>query len=438
MTDYELILEEKIRYALYGMLVFLTLFMFIQYLQNQRKSFYIYYALFVLDILLAFEPHLTPVTNAYIHLIEWPGVFLYFLFLNSFLDLSRESWYFARFFRYFKKGFVVVLLVQTSLIYVKENGWFFDTLEWFTHLMDDAFFYFSYIASAFTIVEVFRLRNTLSYYIITGMFFLTAGLVINRIFYNEFGIFPIWIGLFVDLLVFSSAIGYKTWLTEKEKGKVQKEMLKATLVSLREQMNPHFISNCLNSIKRLIQKGEGEQAIDYLTRFSKLHRLVVANFRHQKIPLSRELAICRYYLEMEKLRFKESFQYEVDVRANEDMVSFVEIPPLLLQPFLENAIWHGLLPKKGAKRLQLIVEPGDGSLRCVIEDNGVGWKSSAIPAVDGIAGEKKSTGIANAREKLKIFRELYDIPISLNIIDKTDKYGNSQGVRVEFLIQHHS
>lgn len=359
------------------MLVFLTLFMFIQYLQNQRKSFYIYYSLFVLLILFSFEPHLTPVKNAYVHFIQWPAVLLYFLFLDALLNLSKTSKSFAGFLYYFKRGFVLVFTMQTMLIFIKENGWFFNTLERFTDRVDDFYFYTASVASAFTMVIVYRLRNTLSRYIIIGMFYLTIGLIINRLYYREYGMYPILAGIFVDLLVFASAIGYKTWLIEKEKGEAQKEMLKATLTTLREQMPPHFISNCLNSIKYLIQNQQNDQAIDYLTRFSKLHRLIVANFRSQKIPLSKELAICRHYLEMEKLRFKESFSYQIEVPADENLVSFVEIPPLLLQPFLENAICHGLLPKKGEKHLHLLVEQIGKNIRCVIDDNGVGWRGPA-------------------------------------------------------------
>lgn len=436
MNEVELLLEEKIRHAFYGMLVFLTIFMFIQYLQNQRKSFYIYYSLFVLLILFSFEPHLTPVKNAYIHLIQWPAVLLYFLFLDALLGLSRKSKVFAGFLHYFKRGFVVVFVVHTILIFIKENGWFFDTLEWLTDQVDDLYFYTAYAASAFTIVIVYRLKNVLSRYIIIGMVYLTAGLIINRLYYPEYGMYPILGGIFVDLLVFASAIGYKTWLIEKEKGEAQKEMLKATLTTLREQMNPHFISNCLNSIKYLIQNQQNEQAIDYLARFSKLHRLVVANFRSQKIPLSKELTICRHYLEMEKLRFKGSFSYQIEVSADENLVSFVEIPPLLLQPFLENAIWHGLLPKRGEKKLLLRVEPAGRGIRCVIDDNGVGWRGAGNGTAGVPLDRQKSTGIANAREKLRIFRELYQAPIQLDITDRKDARGNPLGVRVELMIEY--
>ena len=212
-------------------------------------------------------------------------------------------------------------------------------------------------------------------------------------------------------------------------------MMRATLTALRGQMNPHFVSNCLNSIKHLIQQGKDEEAIEYLIKFSKLHRIMVEQFHDQKVPLSKELEICRYYLEMENLRFKDSFTYQFEIQADEDLISFVEIPPLLLQPFIENAIWHGLLKKKGQKQLDIRIQQEESNLRCIIEDNGIGRKAASKRPKPGSGSKKrKSTGIQNTREKIRIFQELYQVPIDLHIVDKFDDAGQAKGLKVEFLI----
>lgn len=434
MFSEEIALLEKFRFGFYGVLIFLSLFMFIQYLQNQRKPYYIFYALYIFGTLLVFEPHLTPIRNAYRHFLEWPVILVYFLFLDAFLNLSGTVENFRKIFLYYQYLFAGAFAGQTLLIYVKENGWFYETLENLTTNLDDGFFYLSILLAIYILYEVSKLRTVPSRYILFGMFFVTLGVMLNRLFYNSLGVYPIWGGVFMELLLFASAIGYQVWLTEKEKGRAQQGMLKATLSTLQDQMNPHFVSNSLNSIKRLIQEGEKQKAIDYLTGFSKLHRMAVNHLRDQKITLSRELTICRLYLEMEKHRFKDSFDYQIEIEADENLISFVEIPPLLFQPIVENAIWHGLLKKEGQKRLNILIEDQKDVLLCTIEDNGVGRVKKGAEEYEG--PHAKSTGIANTREKLKIFQTLYHLPIDMKIIDKKDKDGRRLGTKVQFLITY--
>lgn len=115
--------------------------------------------------------------------------------------------------------------------------------------------------------------------------------------------------------------------------------------ALRAQMNPHFIFNCLSSINRFILKNESQAASDYLTKFSRLIRMVLTNSKQDLITLDDELEMLRLYLEMERLRFKYSFDYNISFR-NETDPENIFIPPLLLQPFAENAIWHGLMKRR--------------------------------------------------------------------------------------------
>src|SRR5258708_26049998 len=122
---------------------------------------------------------------------------------------------------------------------------------------------------------------------------------------------------------------------------------------LRSQMNPHFIFNCLNAINRFILKDESEAASDYLTKFSRLIRMVLNNSRHSLISLDDEIEVLRLYLDMERLRFKNSFDYSIIIMNNELPAGDIYIPPLLLQPFIENAIWHGLMHKEGGGHLSV-------------------------------------------------------------------------------------
>ena len=141
--------------------------------------------------------------------------------------------------------------------------------------------------------------------------------------------------------------------------------------ALRAQMNPHFIFNCLSSINRFILKNESKTASDYLTRFSRLIRMVLINSQKSMIPLEDELQMLRLYLDMERLRFKNSFDYSI-IFTNAIETGAIFIPPLLLQPFCENAIWHGLMHKEGQGILNIEFSMKDNILNCIIADNGIG------------------------------------------------------------------
>lgn len=146
--------------------------------------------------------------------------------------------------------------------------------------------------------------------------------------------------------------------------------------ALRAQMNPHFIFNCLSAINHFILDNQNDKASDYLTRFSRLVRMVLANAGKKAIPLDEELDMLRLYLDMEQLRFKHAFSYTIDVPADL-RASQMLVPCFILQPFCENAIWHGLLHKEGKGHLDVLMNYRAGKLRVTIRDNGIGRNKAA-------------------------------------------------------------
>ena len=168
-------------------------------------------------------------------------------------------------------------------------------------------------------------------------------------------------------------------------------------------MNPHFIFNCLSSINRFILKNETEAASNYLTKFSRLIRTVLTNSKKPFISLEDELEMLRLYLEMEKLRFKDSFDYSITfINAIDDGNVF--LPPLLLQPFAENAIWHGLMHKEGQGKLEFELSIDDRVLTCAISDNGIGRiKAAALRSKS--AEKQKSLGLQITKERLALLNE---------------------------------
>ncbi len=215
--------------------------------------------------------------------------------------------------------------------------------------------------------------------------------------------------------------------TRVRKSLVQKKA-EAEMQSLRLQMNPHFIFNSLNSINSFIIDQQTLQASDYLTKFSKLMRLILENSREDTIPIERELESVRLYLMMEALRFSNAYDYKIDI--DDEIYDFpIQIPPLIIQPFLENAIWHGLMPKEGSRQLLLELKIVSQSLLISIIDNGIGRSKSQKMQLNKVTIQK-SRGMEITKKRI-----YYHNPLnSLKIIDLYSPNEEPNGTRVEILI----
>lgn len=187
-----------------------------------------------------------------------------------------------------------------------------------------------------------------------------------------------WFYCLLALLVFAGifVLFRRRLKAVKNKAALRQQITELESKALRAQMNPHFIFNSLNAIQELIVTENVEAAYGYLSKFSKLLRLVLNQSEKAVIPLSDELATLHLYLELESLRFRNLFTYAVDVDERLDEEA-VRVPPLLLQPFIENAVWHGLMLKEGEKTLRLTVWPEGAALVFSVEDNGIGRKKAA-------------------------------------------------------------
>ena len=169
---------------------------------------------------------------------------------------------------------------------------------------------------------------------------------------------------------------YKT-TKESEENKLRADALEIERTLLRTQMNPHFIFNALNSIQSFITSNNQGEAVRYLSKFAKLMRMILNNSMQQYVLLSEELASLSLYLDLEQVRFNNRFSYKIDIddEVEEDLV---KVPPMLIQPFVENAILHGLMHKpEGGLITICLTENGNNTLTCTITDNGVGRKAAA-------------------------------------------------------------
>jgi ligand-binding sensor domain-containing protein len=219
---------------------------------------------------------------------------------------------------------------------------------------------------------------------------------------------------------------------ENEKLRINKLLAEYQMKALTAQMNPHFIFNAINSIQNFIIQNHATLAYDYLVKFSKLIRLVLNNSKDNEISLKQELETLGLYIELEQLRFEKAFTYHLNVEPQIDQESLM-IPALLLQPYIENAIWHGLMPLKARLGIiSLTIIQQDNSLKITISDNGVGRKASDQIKKKIVHNTHHSVGMELTGKRIELFGQ--ESKFSLQIIDKYDEQGEATGTSVEIIL----
>jgi len=283
----------------------------------------------------------------------------------------------------------------------------------------------------------------------------------------NFAIFFLLLGLTIEAICFSFAISYRSKLVVEEKNRLERsyresleeallqrtnelqiqnklmevqkvkqleaefemKIAETEMVALRAQMNPHFIFNCLNSIKLYTLENDSSTASAYLTKFSQLIRLVLENSRTGKVTLKKELETLELYVELESMRFKEKVKFDLFVDPEIDQ-QYVELPPLLLQPYVENAIWHGLMHKPGGGTISVhITQPNEFLLHVEISDNGIG-REKAMEHKSKSATVQKSFGLKMTSERLEVLNQIYKTKTEVDIVDLKDSDGNSSGTKI--------
>ncbi|MEI6694515.1 MAG: two-component regulator propeller domain-containing protein [Bacteroidota bacterium] len=247
--------------------------------------------------------------------------------------------------------------------------------------------------------------------------------------------------LAVLLFIIISIWGLMVWRIRKIRKKhkverqmleIQKQLFELEQKSLRLQMNPHFLFNSLNSIQSFVIEKDTDKAIHYLSRFSQLMRLILVNSQQTFVVLQQELKVIKLYLDLERLRFDDVFNYIIEVDPDiED--EFIAIPPMIIQPYIENAIIHGLIHKKQDGKLSIKLKLIDNYIICTIEDNGIGRKAAKkLKEHSGI--KHNSSGMLITQERLDILNKKNKNQLSVKIIDLTNDEGEACGTRIELMI----
>jgi len=247
------------------------------------------------------------------------------------------------------------------------------------------------------------------------------------------------VALLAGLIVYTSLQKLKNQknITKKDnelrEARFMHETATLEMKALRAQINPHFLFNCINSINLMIVDGEKENASQYLTKFSNLIRQILENTEKSTVSLQSEMVLLESYIQLEALRFKEKINYEISIDnriAKEDTY----LPSMVLQPFIENAIWHGLMHKGDDEKgmIRILVTEKDETLLCTIEDNGVGREKAKELSEKSLL-KSKSMGIKITEDRLRLLsnERLKEL---IHITDLKDVVNKALGTRVEISI----
>lgn len=465
--------------------IFMGLLATAQYVTN-RDIIYAWYALYVLATCIHFLrlpemffqldwwlPNYPILRAAIMPIAQLMMQFFYLLFFGTLLDLPRTQPRLWLCYRY-------LLIVLTAMLAL--------TLVGYLLLGGTAFLviYHTYLSGIgiLSVVSMLILggmalrgHHALRSYAFTGLVLLTSGgvlmFLLNRfevprtnIFFQMPSLF-LGLGTLLEVLCFSLALGRRTRLIEIEKNQIQEryahdleaqltkrsreieeqsrlleaqhirqletefeqKLADTEMTALRAQMNPHFIFNCLNSIMLYTVQNDADKASDYLTKFSRLIRLVLENSRSERVTLQNELDALRLYIELEAMRFKQKVRFTIHVSSEIDQ-RYVCIPPLLVQPYVENAIWHGLMHKPEGGTVQVEVsQPQPNRLHIEVTDDGVG-RQRAGELKSKSAGSHKSFGMQVTADRIRMINQLYNIQAQAQIMDLVDSFGEPCGTRV--------
>jgi signal transduction histidine kinase len=399
---------------------------------------------------------------------------LYILFVSKIIDIPKL---FPRLWTALKIIIVLLSCQQILSMYQSYTGHYF---------FSNAYYLKKNIVALVSTLLVFycivRSKTPIKPYLITGAacFIILVYVPLFTNFFIPFSngnppiaaiinltMFWVFLGLTLESICFAFALAYRSRLIEIEKNQMQiqyaktleVELAKRTeevklqdkvleeqrfkqlesvfeqrlaeteMAALRAQMNPHFIFNCLNSIKLYTLENDSVTASEYLSKFSRLIRMVLENSRSEKITLDNELETLRLYIDMEAMRFKDKVKYKMTIEKEIDP-QFVEIPPLLLQPYVENAIWHGLMHREGGGMIQIeVTQPEDNLLRVIIADNGIGRKA-AEDLKSKSATKQKSLGLKMTTDRIELINQRFQNHTQVQIIDLEDTEGVALGTKI--------
>lgn len=454
---------------------------------SKEKSFLFYavYTFFLLFYFILISPYdfawRDQLFNTPFKSLRWYSQVIYncsyFLFFLYFLDVRKHLYSFYSF---------IIKIVGTSFLVgtlVFGYAMLTENPDLFKSFYIYVFVPVLFLFGVYTLFKAFLLPGKLKYFFITGgsIFIILAMIalffpIMGWRFFNIKPFMLFYVGIFVEQFIFSLGLAYKVKqinialiqkslenqqikekqneileekLKEKEienlammakaekekiarlKSKFEEEIHQIHLVSLQSQMNPHFIFNALNSIKVFLIDNEKEKAVYYLNKFSKLIRNILESSRVERITLEEELDVLELYVSIENIRFEEKINLTLKNPENINLNNIV-LPPMILQPFIENAIWHGLMLRNGKKCIDIVLSKNQDTVILKIRDNGIGREISAQNIVKK-SFKKQSIGLKINQERLNHFNQKYGFNYFFKINDLKNEKKQPIGTEIEFV-----
>ncbi len=427
------LLEGRIPALVFSGLVMIVLLFSLSAFILQKRKEYLYYSFYLFALLVYFGRRpfglddslfgQVPLLEYMVHQEFQVLINLcYTLFAKYFLSTQKD-------YPALDKVINVVAIVLGLFIVI--DSWLIYADEFATHLvmMDAQRYFMATFGILGAVYLLVKRKSNLVFFIVIGSFSYTAGALATLFLVDNNYML---LGSSVEIFVFTLGLGYKSRGILMENARIQQEVLQLEMSALRAQMNPHFIFNSLGSIQHLIRRNQKSEALQYLSRFAQLLRQILDSSNYSTVSLKEEIDLLENYIQLESLRFDGRFSYQLEVDENLDVYN-LEIPILLVQPHVENAILHGLLPKKGPARLSVSFADSNDQILCTVEDNGIGrQKSAELKSTRGVSHQSRGLSIV-AQRVSNLHGKESDSQI-IQITDIVDEQNEAAGTRVSILI----
>ncbi len=425
-----------------GALLFVAIYSLIIFFLNKRKQ-YLYYSLFLLSFFIYFLKN-----------ICYERCHTFYTYLNFSLLFFGFAAYisFGRDVLETKKNIPEwdqLIVLAMKLILVAAFAFILVQLFLDYDYQEKLFIFLMPIIAVFSVLTFIVLTKIkgkhVTYFIIGSLSFLVLAVasyllkqVLAENYFENRGVQPkflMYLGAVIEMIMTAFLMGNKLKIFKKNKIETEfelaiktKEMADLKMTVLQTQMDPHFLYNSLNSINNFVLQHDKEKASDYITKFSRLIREVLKNSTSLTIPLDDDLGILGLYIKLEQMRMVGGFDYVVTI---DEIINLreIQVPPLFMQPFIENAIWHGFRNKPGYKIINLSIYDEAENIRCEIIDNGVGIKES-----EALAAKSKSTrkpfGLKASEDRIKLLHENKNVYVIIE--DITDHENTGTKVTIKF------
>lgn len=367
-------------------------------------------------------------------LVMWLGFAAYLIFVGELLDLLKNYQKLYKF------------IVKTSKVFIYYGIGIF---LWLVLTNDSGLQAKLFIISRIPLILIYigilaitsrKVKSSMVKYVLVSngiliifglIAWLKAGFLNHQVWYGIFNhLFTLPFAILLEIIVFALAIAKKIGDERQAKNALEKKAIEVEMMALRSQMNPHFVFNSLNTVRYFVLSDQKEKAKSYLSNFSKLLRTILTYSKENTISLSNELGAIKLYLEVESGRFESNFFYSIQVDDEIDLDA-VMIPPLLLQPFIENAIIHGLRnSEKKEKILDIkVIQTNESTIQIYINDNGIG-RSKANQLQHNQDTLHKSFGTAITNQRIELFNQSYANKIKVTTTDLANESGTQVLIQI--------